>query len=67
MYLAFSREIFKQARVTQQTGQEGGEYLQPPIPKSSCKSNRDVNHPQLARELCPRKWLDEFDKDPDSN
>jgi hypothetical protein len=31
-----------------------------------CKSNRGVNHPQLARGLCPRKWLDEFDKDPDS-
>ncbi|KAG2123251.1 hypothetical protein DEU56DRAFT_917560 [Suillus clintonianus] len=39
--------------------------LQPPIPKSSCKSNRGVNHPRLARELCPKKWLDEFDKDTD--
>ncbi|KAG1801428.1 uncharacterized protein HD556DRAFT_1304535 [Suillus plorans] len=39
--------------------------LQPPIPKSSCKSNRGVNHPRLARELCPKKWLNEFDDDAD--
>lgn len=39
--------------------------LQPPIPKSSCKSNRGTNHPRLARELCPRKWLDKFDIDVD--
>ncbi|KAG2086775.1 hypothetical protein BD769DRAFT_1681033 [Suillus cothurnatus] len=39
--------------------------LQPPIPKSSCKSNRGVNHPRLARELCPKKWLNEFDEDTD--
>ncbi|KAG0692840.1 hypothetical protein DFH29DRAFT_1008051 [Suillus ampliporus] len=37
--------------------------LQPPIPKSSCKSNRGTNHPRLARELCPRKCLDKFDID----
>ncbi|KAG1846741.1 hypothetical protein F4604DRAFT_1976456 [Suillus subluteus] len=39
--------------------------LQPPIPKSSCKSNRGTNHPWLAHELCPRKWLDKFDIDVD--
>ncbi|KAG2072181.1 hypothetical protein BDR04DRAFT_1230715 [Suillus decipiens] len=39
--------------------------LQPPIPKSSCKSNQGTNHPRLARELCPRKWLDKFDIDVD--
>jgi hypothetical protein len=39
--------------------------LQPPIPKSSCKSNRGTNHPRLAHELCPRKWLDKFDIDVD--
>ncbi|KAG1811736.1 uncharacterized protein BJ212DRAFT_1483468 [Suillus subaureus] len=27
--------------------------LQPPILKSSCKSNRGLNHPWLAWELCP--------------
>ncbi|KAG1809626.1 uncharacterized protein BJ212DRAFT_1484330 [Suillus subaureus] len=37
--------------------------LQPPIPKSSCKSNHGLNHPRLVRELCPRKWLEVFDED----
>ncbi|KAG1734273.1 uncharacterized protein EDB91DRAFT_1057000, partial [Suillus paluster] len=40
--------------------------LDPPIPEVKDKSMRGLNHPQLARLLCPRKKLDWFDDDPDS-
>lgn len=40
--------------------------LDPPIPEIEDKSMRGLNHPQLARLLCPRKKLDWFDEDPDS-
>ncbi|KZP19906.1 hypothetical protein FIBSPDRAFT_954973 [Athelia psychrophila] len=36
----------------------------PPIPpKSSSKANRGYNHPQIARMLCPRDRLVDFDSD----
>lgn len=39
--------------------------LDPPVPEVEDKSMRGLNHPQLARLLCPRKKLDWFDEDPD--
>jgi hypothetical protein len=38
--------------------------LTPPIPKSKMKSDRGFNHPVIARMLCPRAVLNEFDEDP---
>ncbi|KAG2133216.1 uncharacterized protein EDB93DRAFT_1308741 [Suillus bovinus] len=40
--------------------------LDPPVPEIEDKSMRGLNHPQLARLLCPRKKLDWFDEGPDS-
>ncbi|KAG9314877.1 hypothetical protein JVU11DRAFT_3978 [Chiua virens] len=39
--------------------------LDPPIPEVESKSMRGVFHPQLARFLCPRRDLEEFDQDPE--
>ncbi|EGO03285.1 hypothetical protein SERLA73DRAFT_149653 [Serpula lacrymans var. lacrymans S7.3] len=36
----------------------------PPIPRQSSKANRGLNHPQLARALCPMKWVELFGEDP---
>ncbi|KAA1471035.1 hypothetical protein DENSPDRAFT_836974 [Dentipellis sp. KUC8613] len=38
--------------------------LIPPIPKQATKADRGFNHPMLARLLCPRKLLEQFDEDP---
>ena len=38
--------------------------LTPPIPKSKMKSDHGFNHPVIARMLCPRAVLNEFDEDP---
>lgn len=39
--------------------------LDPAIPEVEDKSMRGIYHPQLARLLCPRRDLEEFDEDPD--
>ena len=39
--------------------------LDPPIPEVEDKSMRGIFHPQLARFLCPRRDLEEYDEDPE--
>jgi len=41
-----------------------GTGLLPPISMTEDKSMRGFNHPQLARLLCPVKYLGDFDMDP---
>ena len=37
--------------------------LDPPIPEVEDKSMRGIFHPELARFLCPRRDLEEYDED----
>jgi hypothetical protein len=37
----------------------------PPITNEKSKSDRGFNHPMIARLLCPRKLLDQYDMDPE--
>jgi hypothetical protein len=37
----------------------------PPITNEKSKSNRGFNHPMIARLLCPRKLLDQYDMNPE--
>lgn len=39
------------------------DVVMPPLPKSLSKANRGYNHPQIARMLCPRDHLADFDSD----
>ena len=45
--------------------QDKDQALVPSIPKTEDKSSRGFNHPQIARILCPRKRLSEFNTDPE--
>ncbi|KIJ07353.1 hypothetical protein PAXINDRAFT_158444 [Paxillus involutus ATCC 200175] len=42
------------------------ETIAPKISKGESKANRGFNHPQIARALCPRKRLEDFDTDPEN-
>jgi hypothetical protein len=37
----------------------------PPITNKKSKSDRGFNHPMIARLLCPRRLLDQYDMDPE--
>jgi hypothetical protein len=37
----------------------------PPITNEKSKSDRGFNHAMVARLLCPRKLLDQYDTDPE--
>ena len=42
------------------------EALDPPIPEIGDKSMHGIFHPELARFLCPRRDLEEYDEDHDT-
>ncbi|KAF9219385.1 hypothetical protein BS17DRAFT_821754 [Gyrodon lividus] len=42
------------------------ETITPKVSKGESKANCGFNHPQIARALCPRKHLEDFDADPET-